>query len=321
MKNYSLLHTVFGKRLQGFLGCALPVVALLTTVSLASAQTLFVGTESGGKVMSYNVATGSVTNNSLVSGFTNIYSLTTSSDTLYVGDIGNSKTGAYGFNGSTINATLVSGYKPIGLSVSGTTLLVGNYQAGTISSFNATTGTSITHPLITGSGQIWGFAQDSSANIYLVDRGTGKLEKYSSNGTHLTTLATGLGSYGPFGIAVDNSTGDVYVAQYSNSAIGKWEAGSGNYTYFRSSQADINQPTGLAIRDGHLYVGNYGTGTVTSYNLSNGTKYNEANWITGVSGVTAIAFIPEPGSALLVMSAGALFLVAWRRRQGRLARA
>lgn len=313
MKNPFPASLRSGASLRRFFGSTLTALAL--TGAAASAQTLFVGQESGGKVMSYNAATGALISGTFASGFTNIYSLATSSDTLYVGDIGASLVNSYAFDGTALGAPLTTGRNPIGLAVSGTTLFVGNYGAGTISTVNATTGALIAANIIVGSGQIWGFALDNSSNIYLVDRGTGNLEKYSSSGTHIDTLATGLASYGPFGVAVDNATGDVYVAQYGNSAIGKWDAGDDSYSYFRSSQADISSPTGLAIRDGHLYVGNYGLGTVSSYNLSDGTKYNESNWITGVSGgVTSIAFIPEPGSAALV-GVGLMTLVAARKRQ------
>src|SRR5208337_1559642 len=70
----------------------------------------------------------------------------------------------------------------------------------------------------TGNGQFdfpQGVAVDSSGNVYVVDRGNSRIQKFSNTGTYITQwgslgISNGQFDY-PQGVAVDSS-GNVYVA-------------------------------------------------------------------------------------------------------------
>ena len=77
----------------------------------------------------------------------------------------------------------------------------------------------------TGNGQFIspsGIAVDSSNNVYVVDAGNNRIQKFTSNGTFITTwgsYGTGNGQFiSPSGIAVDSSN-NVYVVDAGNNRI------------------------------------------------------------------------------------------------------
>jgi glucose/arabinose dehydrogenase len=78
-----------------------------------------------------------------------------------------------------------------------------------------------------------GIASDSSSgNVYVADTGNNRIQVFSSNGTFITKWGdiTKRGEYGtenrimraPAGIALDSSSGNVYVADTGNSIISAW---------------------------------------------------------------------------------------------------
>src|SRR5208282_4272787 len=85
-----------------------------------------------------------------------------------------------------------------------------------------------------------GVAVDSSGNVYVIDSGYSRVEKFTSDGKYLTQW----GSYGygpgqfykPYGVAVDSS-GNVYITETGNSRVDKFTSdgkyitqwGSGGY--------------------------------------------------------------------------------------------
>lgn len=74
-------------------------------------------------------------------------------------------------------------------------------------------------------------ALDGSGNVYVVDYGNNRIQKFTGSGTYLTqwgTHGSGNGQFiDPFGVAVDGS-GNVYVADTGNSRIQKFTS-SGDY--------------------------------------------------------------------------------------------
>ena len=77
----------------------------------------------------------------------------------------------------------------------------------------------------TGNGQFIspaGIAIDSANNVYVVDAGNNRIQKFSNNGTFITTwgsYGTGNGQFiSPAGIAID-SANNVYVVDAGNNRI------------------------------------------------------------------------------------------------------
>ena len=96
-----------------------------------------------------------------------------------------------------------------------------------------------------------GITLDNSGNVYVVDSGNNRIQKFDSNG-NLLLLWGGSGSATgqfnqPNGIAVDN-TGNVYVSDYGNNRIEKFDS-SGNYI----TSWTISNPKGIAA-SGSTYV-------------------------------------------------------------------
>lgn len=118
----------------------------------------------------------------------------------------------------------------------------------------------------TGNGQLSGPAgvavDDSSGDVYVVDEGDNRVEKFDGNGVYLSQLngsgnpAIPAGFNGPTEVAVDNSTGaskgDVYVLDTGNNAIDKFTS-SGSFLFELGGFA--NAVLGIATDPaGHLWV-------------------------------------------------------------------
>lgn len=125
-----------------------------------------------------------------------------------------------------------------------------------------------------------GIAVDSSGNLYVADSSNHSIRKITSVGV-VTTLAGTAGLQGytdgtgaaarfnePFAIVVDNSTGNLFVADTSNNAIRKITpagvvttfagGGAAGSTDGTGTAARLNEPRGLAIdSSGSLYVADY----------------------------------------------------------------
>ncbi|HEY5038661.1 MAG TPA: hypothetical protein VIJ93_06265, partial [bacterium] len=114
-----------------------------------------------------------------------------------------------------------------------------------------------------------GVALDLSGNIYVVDGGNNRVQKFTTLGGYLSQLgssapATGNGPGqfdGPSGVAVDSS-GTVYVADSNNHRIEKFDS-SGTYAAqwdtFGFGPDAISFPSGIVLDGlGHLYVTDVG---------------------------------------------------------------
>jgi glucose/arabinose dehydrogenase/streptogramin lyase len=122
-----------------------------------------------------------------------------------------------------------------------------------------------------------GIAVDRKGNVYVVDTGNNRIQKFSGNGTFLGKF----GSFGandasfdaPEGIAVDQQ-GNVYVVDTGNNRIQKF---SGNGTFlgkfgsFGANDASFDAPEGIAVdQQGNVYVVDTGNNRIQKFS-GNGT--------------------------------------------------
>ena len=112
-----------------------------------------------------------------------------------------------------------------------------------------------------GTNGAWAVAVDAAGDVYVVDNGNERIQKFSSDGTLITrwgTLGSGDGQFAyPTGIAVD-ATGMVYVVDSNNCRIEKF-TGSGDFVAkwgtIGSGPGQFLEPGGVAIDAvGKVYV-------------------------------------------------------------------
>ena len=142
-------------------------------------------------------------------------------------------------------------------------LYVGHVSGGTIEKFSSTgtdLGTFANSPKPGAAAN--GLAFDSNGNLYVAYPNiTTNLIKYSSTGTFLFSIATGL-VYAQ-GVAVDHA-GNVYVGDASANKIEKFSSTGSDLGTFASS--GLSAPRGLAFDTaGNLYVVNSGNSTVEKF--------------------------------------------------------
>ena len=130
--------------------------------------------------------------------------------------------------------------------------------------------------------EVLGVAVDPEGNVYLGDQGNHRIRKVDPSGTITTMAGTGaFGSTGdgglataatlekPRSIAVDDA-GDVYVADWGTNTVRKIDAagvittvaGTGSAGFSGdcgpAASAQLDQPYGLAVRDGALFISDEG---------------------------------------------------------------
>ena len=117
-----------------------------------------------------------------------------------------------------------------------------------------------------GNGQFnspYGVAVDSSSgNVYVVDTGNRRVQKFTSTGTYLTqwgSFGSGNGQFNtPTGVAVDSSSGNVYVVDTSNHRIQKFTSSGTYLTQWGTNgtgNGQFNNPWGVAVdSSGSVYV-------------------------------------------------------------------
>ncbi|MBI5193028.1 MAG: hypothetical protein HZA08_06250 [Nitrospirae bacterium] len=143
----------------------------------------------------------------------------------------------------------------------------------------------------TGDGQFaWpiGIAVDSSGNIYVVDSGNARIQKFTSNGTFITkwgSPGTGDGQFsGPSAIAVDSS-GNVYVADASNARVQKFSSDGMFITKWGSSgtgDGQFDTPNGIAVDlFGNVYVADTWNARVQKFSSDGSFITKWAIYITG----------------------------------------
>jgi streptogramin lyase len=201
---------------------------------------------------------------------------------------GTDTVGVYYFNGSVVNAALISGLKKMlrriaVLVATASWLVVGHAQTQILFVSDATAGTvskvsssGTVSTFVTGLNRPFGVAVDSGGNLFVMNQGNGTngtISKVSPAGS-VSTFATGIVS--GEGLVFDASD-NLYVA--NNGSVTKFTPG-GSASQFATG---FNTPAGLTFdSNGNLFVTAYGSGS------SNGSiwKVTPGSVITLFSGST-----------------------------------
>jgi hypothetical protein len=204
--------------------------------------------------------------------------------------------------------------QPTGIAVSGSTLFVTNFSAGTVSTFS-TSGTTLNSSLLyLGPGSSpTGIAV--MGNYLFVSHSTG-VDEYLLNGTHINSTIMPLNGY-PAGLAVVGST--LYIAGGSNYGVVNaytFDSGGAQVGSPVALISGLSYPYAIATDNTYLYVGGYNNGAIGEYNLD-GSVVN-VSLISGLGtnygfGLAVVA-VPEPAACAAWLGLGALGFAAYRRR-------
>jgi YD repeat-containing protein len=154
--------------------------------------------------------------------------------------------------------------------------------AGTTIHFTQPTGTDKTTPIYTEQFGAEGAelnhpssdAVDSNGNVWVIDSGNNRIEKFSSAGLLIAPygeIGSGPGEFsGPWGIAVNQSTGNVYVTDQGNNRI---EELSSTGSFIRefgkqgTGAGETSSEAGIAVdSNGNVWVADYGNNRVQEFN-------------------------------------------------------
>lgn len=142
----------------------------------------------------------------------------------------------------------------------------------------------------TGDGQFddpSAIARDSENNLFVVDRGNDRVQKFGKDGTYLDEFSTPSGQ--PYGICIDNSD-NIYVTDRSN-----WCAYTFNHSgtlqntwgeYDDGSEDELQSPRHLDFNpvNSYLYVTSSGDHYVKVYNTSGTHQFNIGGYGNHVEG-------------------------------------
>ncbi len=142
-----------------------------------------------------------------------------------------------------------------------------------------------------------GVALDSSNNLYVADWSQGYVYIYNSQGVN--TKIWQVEFFMPYGVAVDNQNGYVYVTDQGRTNV---TVMTENENYLNSW--NMNMPYGVAVdSSGNVYVADNGTGQVDIYNSSwNGT--GQVNVTKSPSPLAGVNYIEAGQDGLLYVSDG-----------------
>jgi tripartite motif-containing protein 71 len=125
----------------------------------------------------------------------------------------------------------------------------------------------------TGNGQFLnprGVALDPSGNVYVVDSGNQRVEKFDASGNFI--LKWGLSGSNPTGIAID-SLGNVYVTDSGLGTVTKFDSTGTQLAFWSGIGSGSGQFTnglagGIAVSGAHVYVVDVGGNRVNIFNTS-----------------------------------------------------
>jgi hypothetical protein len=288
----------------------------------------------GSEVGAYNATTGATINANLIPP-----SLIHSPDGvavnggghLYVSFInagGPSTIGEYNAStGTAINANLITGAGGSSIAVDGAGHIYAANSDFSIGEYNATTGAVINANLVTTHSLIGAFALDGAGHIYVASGAGGSTTIGEYNATTGAVingdLVSALPEYSVRSLAVGG--GKLYLSEgliFGNgpdSVTGEYNATTGAAINTQFITSGIDDPYGIALYGGNLYVASLLGEAIGEFNATTGQPVNTKLVDLG-SAAEFIAIqpsaVPEPsGLVLSGLSAAAAALRAWTRRR------
>jgi len=194
---------------------------------------------------------------------------------IFVANDGNGTIGEYNLDGTTVNASLVSGLSyPRDIAISGSDLFVTNEFGNAIGEYT-TSGTTVNASLISLPDP---FAiAVSGQDLFVTSADNGTIAEYDTSGNTVNaSLISGYG--GQEGMAVSGP--DLFDASaIYGGRIGEYTTSGGTVNPSLISSG-LNDPIGIAVSGPDLFVVNAGSGTISEYDTS-GNIVN-ANLVTGL---------------------------------------
>lgn len=119
-----------------------------------------------------------------------------------------------------------------------------------------------------------GIAVDTQNNLYVMDSGNSRIQKFDSDGHFITMWGSkgnndGQFNCSPFCMLTVDGLGNVYVTDNNNSRIQKFDS-NGNFLMkwgsFGSEDGQFDVPFGIAVdRQGNVYVGDVGNARIQKF--------------------------------------------------------
>jgi WD40 repeat protein len=217
---------------------------------------------------------------------------------IFVVTNGDGMVGKYNLDGTTVNASLISGLNsPWGLALSGNNLYVsGGGFNGFVGEYDASTGAAINTSLVLGLSQYPEPLLLSGNNLYVVSSNAGFIGLYdATTGAAINpSLVTGL-SY-PEGIAISGNT--LYLPSQIQDVFGqinKYDATTGapiSVPFIQGFPSTALQvPEGLLISGNILYVADSIGNTIGEYDATTGAVINASFISTGLSYPSQLALL------------------------------
>lgn len=217
----------------------------------------------------------------------------------------------YNISGTQVGASILSGpqqYFPSALAADGHDHLYVGFNDGSVWAYS-TSGTPLySSPLFMLSGRPGGFAFGANGDLYATS-GYGNITEFTTagqlvNNWHFPSLGY------PSGLAV---SGNFLYAEGQNGQVSKFTT-SGSAVNLNLLSGFVDARSLAADNLGHLFVADGYLNRVGEYSIS-GATINDSFITAGLAYPTAIALVPEPSVASMLLP-GAVALLAARRRKG-----
>jgi streptogramin lyase len=141
-------------------------------------------------------------------------------------------------------------------------------------------------------GTICGLAVDANDNLYVIDKGNGRIQKFDSDGNYLTSwgsFGTGEGRFTrPIYITVDCKE-NIIVSDDQSPIIQKFDS-TGNFLFhwgsFGEGEGQFQHATGITVDSiGNIYISDYINRNIQKFD-SNGNFLQ--SWKTGTNGKSGV---------------------------------
>ncbi|MEO6848033.1 MAG: PEP-CTERM sorting domain-containing protein [Chthoniobacterales bacterium] len=316
------------------LSLCMAVIGLFLAAGTVSAQ-IYVSQNgaTNGSVLIFGLSGGSTPTGTLASGATgglstNTYGLSLdAAGNVYVADFSHQAVREYTSGGTQIGNPLINGggsNTAFQAAVTSTNIYVAYYATGVVTKYNSspTPGTGVNVVMGLGASSADGLALDPTGTfLYVLDRanavtGAANVGRLNiATGVYTGGFISGLTKVS--GITTDPA-GNIYVATDggvgNTDVITVFPSTGGTITAGTLFRGGLNDPYGMSVFDGYLYVANSGTKSVGKFLLSDGTV-GSTTFISGLAQLDfGLVVIPEPSSVALLCIGGMAFACFKTRR-------